>query len=1248
MRLSHSSLVLLTIILFCALPCAGLASDAADVEFSKLPLSFIENQGQKDPAVLFHVEAADRSIFFTQDGVIFSSPGQDGNPVAVSMAVLGYSNEATVEGINLLPGTANFFMGNDPGSWITDVPTYAGVAYREVIPGVDLTFGGTGGTLKREFILSPGVDPEGLVLQYQGQASIGKEADGSLNVVIPGGSLKEAAPVCYQVIGGVEKEVACSYRILGDGLVGFTVGPYNPNYVLVIDPVLDYSTYYGGTNEDRGLAVAVDGAGSAYVTGFTKSTNIPLPLSQVVQELPGGSSDVFVVKLSPDGQTLDYATYLGGSGDEQGLGIAVDSGGNATLTGYTLSCNFPVLNPYQPIKYNCCCDPDAFVTKIYANGSALAYSTFLGGNGTDVGQAVVLNGTGSAIVTGYTTSLDFPNVTPFQQNLSGGSDVFVTNVFYDGSGDASLAFSTYLGGESNDQGKGIALDSSENIFLTGFTKSQYFPTLNYFRQNLSGVQDAFVTKMDPTASALIYSTYLGSLGAETGNGIAVDSMGYAVVAGDTQSSTFWVTPNAFQKIRKGIQDGFVTRMSFTGSGLNFSTYIGGSDLDSCAGIVVDANDRAVITGYTDSMDYPVKDAFYPTRTGFVSDAFVTRFYQNGSALDFSTYMGGKYYDQATGIARDSGSNITITGWTDSGNFPVVNAYQSTNAGTFDVFIARIASLAPVANFTGSPLKGFAPLLVQFNDTSTGGPTSWAWVFGDGNTSAIQNATNLYGQEGNYTVNLTVSNVDGSNTTSKFEYIHVAPPLIVNFSANVTNGTIPLTVNFTDYTDYTNQTPPFSWNWSFGDGGYNNTAQNVTYTYAGVGLFNVSLNVTTDDGSVTGTRFNYILAGDVPVANFTGSPRLGIAPLQVSFMDLSISFPPGLNWSWDFGDGSPLLNVTNGSNVTHVYPTFGNYTVNLTIENIYGSNTTSKTDYVMVGALPVANFTADLTSGVVVNTTFNFTDTSTGPQLQNRTWNFGDGNITTYTSNATFPHIYLIPGNFTVSLTVTNPFGSDTLTRQRYITVYGVPLLSDLVFDPGNYTIPTNSTTSGRLVMLTAENGISGYNITVFFDNPNAAQFVALSPPGWSVPNFTQNSSIPAQSFWLRVVDINDVITPGATNIELARFNMTGITPMNTFLNVTATQMDTDTGDVQLTDPVPAPVIVVALLNIPGQANPPTDPFYDGVYWDLNGDGNITFFDVLLYFNNMSWIQANEPVSLFDYNHNGHIDFNDLILLFNMV
>ena len=1247
MRLSHSSLVLITIILLCALPCAGFASDAADVEFSKLPLSFIENQGQKDPAVLFHVEATDRSIYFTQDGVIFSSPGQDGNPVVVSMAVLGSGIDATVEGINPLPGKANFFRGNDPGSWITDVPTYGGVAYREVIPGVDLLFGGTEGTLKREFILSPGVDPEGLVLQYQGEASLERESDGSLSVIIPGGALKEAAPVCYQVIGGEKKDIACSYRILGDGLVGFTIGYYNPDYALVIDPTLDYSTYYGGTNEDRGLAVAVDGAGSAYVTGFTKSTNIPLPYQQVVQELPGGSSDAFVVKLSPDGTMLDWATYLGGNGDDQGLGIAVDTGGNATLTGYTLSCNFPVLNPFQGNMSNCCCAPDAFVTKIYANGSALAYSTFLGGNGTDVGQGIVLKNDTDAIVTGYTTSLDFPNVTPFQQNLSGGSDVFVTELSYTGSGDASAIFSTYLGGESNDQGKGIALDTSGNIFLTGYTKSQFFPTLNAYRQNLSGVQDAFVTKMDPTASALVYSTYLGGLGAEVGNGIAVDSAGNALVAGDTQSSNFPATPNAFQKLRKGIQDGFLTKMNPTGNALNFSTYIGGSDLDSCAGIVVDANDRAVLTGFTDSMDYPVVNAFYPYTVGALSEAFVTRFNQNGSAVVFSTYMGGKYYNQGTGIAKDAGANITITGWTNSAFFPVVNAYQSMNAGTFDVFIARIASRPPVANFTGTPLKGFAPLQVQFNDTSTGGPTSWAWVFGDGNTSTVQNPLNIYGQEGNYTVNLTATNEDGSNTTSKFEYIHVAPPLIVNFSANITNGTIPLTVNFTDFTDYTNQTPPFSWNWSFGDGGYNNTAQNTTYTYLGVGLFNVSLNVTTDDGSVVGTRLNYILAGDVPVANFTGSPRLGIAPLNVVFQDLSISFPAGLNWSWDFGDGT-ILNVTNGSNVSHLYPTYGNYTVNLTIENIYGTNTTSKTDYIMVGALPVANFTADITSGVVVNTSFNFTDLSTGPQLQNWTWNFGDGNITTYTNNSTFPHVYIIPGNFTVSLTVTNPFGSDTETKQRYIQVYGVPLLTDLYFDLTSTVIPTNSTTAGRLIMQDAPNGLSGYNVSVYFDTPNAANFVVLSPPTWAVANFTQSSSIPGQSFWLKVVDINDVITPGATNIELARFNMTGITPMSTYLNVTATQLDTDTGDIQLTNPVPEGVTIVALINFPGQANPPTDPYYDGVYWDLNGNHVIDFGDVLLYFMYMDFIEDYEPISLFDYNNNGHIDFNDLILLFNEV
>jgi PKD repeat protein len=1245
MNVTKTGIILILLISFIAgIPCVSAASDELSVQLTKLPLSFIENQGQKQSPVLFHVEAAGHSIYFTPDEVVLaaSDPVADLSSV-IRISIRGSDPDVRVEGVDQLPGTANFFTGSDPSKWKANVPTYGAVAYRDVLPGTDLVFSGTEGFLKREFVLSPGADPRSIVMKYQGAESLSVDDDGNLLVGTPLGTLYEAAPVSYQIIGGERVDVYSRYILLEEDQVGFEVGTYNQEYPLVIDPELDYSTYLGGSNEDRGYSVAVDSAGSAYITGFTKSTDFPLPLAMVYQDLLAGGSDAFVTKLTPDGTQLVYSTYLGGSADDVGTGIVVDDYNNATLTGYTLSCDFPV---WEAVQYNksSCYGSDAFVTRIWDNGSALVFSTYLGGCGDDAGLALAL--TNSAVnvdtfVTGYTFSSDFPNTSAFQPNLSGGSDAFVTDIRYTGTGNATIPFSTFLGGDQNDQGKSIALDASGNIFVTGTTRSSNFPTQSAFRPNIRGTRDAFVTKMNPTASALFYSTYLGGLGDEEGNGIAVDSAGDAYVTGMTQSSNFPVTLNAFQSLRKGIQDAFVTKFTNSGTALNYSTYLGGGGLESGSGIVVDSAGTAYIAGYTDSIDYPVANAIYPNRNGFQYDAFLTRMSVNGSQLVFSTYLGGTYADQAMGIAKDSGANITMTGWTQSRNFPVKNAFQPAYAGPFDAFVARIMQQPPVANFTGQPLKGLPPLAVQFNDTSTGSPTTWSWLFGDGNTSSVQNPAHIYMSPGNYTVNLTVSNIDGSNTTGKFEYIHVGVPLITDFIADVRSGMIPLTVNFTDMTNDT----PIAWNWSFGDGSWNNTAQNVTYTYTNAGYYNVSLNATNDYGSNTTTKYQYILAGDIPAANFTGSPQNGTAPLFVSFLDNSTSIPPALNWTWDFGDGNTTV-LTGGGNVGHTYTAEGNYTVNLTVWNIFGSNTSSLFEFISVGEVPVANFTATPVSGAEP-LAVNFTDFSTGtPALWN--WSFGDGNTTSYTTNATFDHTYSNAGNYTVDLTVSNMYGSNTMERFRYIRVYGNVSIVNLTFVPSTVTIPTNSTTAGSLILEKAEQGLAGYNITVFFDNPTAANFVVLTPPAWSDPSFTVNSSIPASSFWLKILDNANAVKPGDTNIELARFNSTGVTPMSTMLNVTVTQMDTDTGDAVVTNNVPAQVTVVALLNLPGEALPPTDPFHDGVYWDLNGNGRIDFNDVVLYFNYLEWMQANEPVSLFDYNNNGRIDFNDLILLFNML
>jgi PKD repeat protein len=284
---------------------------------------------------------------------------------------------------------------------------------------------------------------------------------------------------------------------------------------------------------------------------------------------------------------------------------------------------------------------------------------------------------------------------------------------------------------------------------------------------------------------------------------------------------------------------------------------------------------------------------------------------------------------------------------------------------------------------------------------------------------------------------------------------------------------------------------------------------------------------------------------------------------------------------------------------------------------------------------------------VENVIVNFTDHSTGyPNWW--LWSFGDGNTENRTNNLTFNHTYPNAGNFTVALTAGNEFGTNTMTRHRYISVGGNATVVNLTFVPSSAIIPTNSTTPMKLILESADRGLAGYNITIYFTDSSAADMVVFQLPAWVNPAYALNGTVPASSVWMKVSDIDDVIKPGATNIELALFNSTGKVPMSTTVNVTVAQIDTDTGDPVYTNVNPAQVTIVALLPLPGQTNPPTDPFYDGVYWDINGNGRIDFDDVVLYFLYLEWIQDNEPVSLFDYNNNGRIDFDDLYILFTMV
>ena len=1260
----------LFLLLVCVVILAGIpavAADEAAVSVTTLPLSIIENVGQKDPSVLFHADAAGHAIFFTADEVLLARMDQEsGTSSIVGIGLAGSNPGADVKGIDLLAGKANFFIGSDPSGWFTAVPMYGGVAYEEILPGVDLLFKGDQGMLKREFVLAPATDPRTVVMKYRGHESLALDDSGRLLVATSTGVLTESAPFAYQEIHGKQVGVACRYVILGDDRVGFVLGEYNGAFPVVIDPYLEYSTYFGGWGEEIGYDVDVDDTGCAYITGSSDSTSIVLPPHSVYQESLAGGKDAFIAKFSEDGTDLEYFTFIGGAYDDISRGIAVDSSYQATITGYTYSSDFPVLNEYQTTTNNF---TDIFVARIDATGGSLLYSTYLGGNKSDWAYGIALDSSENPVITGYTSSTDFPTAgSPFQGSLTGGTDVIVAGI----SGGSTLSFSSYLGGERDDKGYAVALDSSDNIFITGTTRSLLFNTTSSaFRKSLRGEQDAFITKFDSTASApLVYSTYLGGLEYDGGRGIAVDAAGDAYVTGFTDSPS---TPlaytfplkNPYQSTYGGgsssslhYGDAFITKMSNDGSALNYSTYLGGRANEVGYAIAVDNLTRAHVTGWTDSMDFPTERALYDSLNGIKPDAFIAQLSAEGSVLDFSTYFGGSYYDEGYGIHADGAGNVTITGYTQSPvDFPTMNAYQSQLAGSpsirnADAFVSRIARIIPVASFTADPMIGCVPLTVDFTDTSTGDPINWDWEFGDGGTSTVQNPTHLYEVVGNYTVNLTVCNLDGCDNTSGI--IYAGPKLIVDFSANETQGCKDFVVNFTDLT-----TPAFgdgaptNWTWDFGDGNVTPMITNasILHTYTVAGAYNVTLNVTSYYCTNETTKYAYITVNETPVADFTSNATIGFSPLTVQFEDNSTGYPD--TWYWEFGSGEGTSTLQDP---VHTYTTAGNYTVNFSASNGCGTNWSNMTDYIMVGEPLVANFTANSTNGYRPFTV-NFTDyslPSSGDYAPTAwTWDFGDGNVTPMTTNASILHTYTTYGVFDVSLNVSNMYGFDILTRTDYITVAVIP---DLYFvpdppvpDTDPVIIPTHDNTSISMYLELAEFGLSGYNMTVSFQDTSAANITNVTFPPWAGTR-SLDSSLPAPTIHIKAADTGDLVRPGDTDILMLSFLAEGLNEMSTEINVTINKMNTDTGGDLVTHVIPCEVRIVDLLLIPDPyvVGLPTDPDGDQLYWDLNGNGEIDFPDLILYFNYMWWIEANEPIVLFDYNGNGNIDFNDLILLYNKI
>jgi len=629
------------------------------------PLDFEQNAGQTSAKFLARGSGYVAAL---RDGPTYRlAVARHGSQPALLEVKLAHARKSVAQGVDPLPGTSNYFIGNDPRTWRTGIRHFAKVSYSNVYPGIDLVFYGNQKRLEHDFVVAPGADPTRIAMQIDGADSLEVTHSGDLELQLSAGKMVFEKPVAYQEEQGRRSPVACAYGTRHHS-VYFVVGDYDRSRALVIDPVLTYSTLLGGSNNDQATGIALDSLGEAYVTGYTLSSDFPTQGAlQSTCTNSCGAFDVFITKLNANGSGLVYSTYLGGSGNDYGYAIAVDPNGYAYVTGYTTSSDFPTVNAAQPSFGNGF--THAFVAKLNASGSALVYSTYLGGSGTESGEspikaAVAADANGNAYVGGGTNSNDFPVLNAAFSTYGGSGDGYLAK--YGPTG--TKLFATYLGGNAADGIRGIALDSANppNIYVTGDTASPNFPTTAGAFQSSCGTDgncngnqsDAFVAKFTNTGT-LVYSTFIGGDQIDYGNAVAVDGSGNAYVTGHTTSSSSFLSPNGGFPVLGGVQsvcigcnsflsDSFITKVNPSGSELVYSTYLGGNGDSEGTSIGVDSNGFAYVTGYTTAPDFLLSNPFQSSGGGGVFAVSNTGAITT-SNTGFASSSAGQFVADSTGI-----------------------------------------------------------------------------------------------------------------------------------------------------------------------------------------------------------------------------------------------------------------------------------------------------------------------------------------------------------------------------------------------------------------------------------------------------------------------------------------------------------------------------------------------------------------------------------------------------------------------
>ncbi len=639
--------------------------------YGSLPIHFEPNIGQTAGEVDFIARGNSYSLFLKPGEATLSLIGKDESEnlkknAAVKMSLLEANTAARADGVKALGGTSNYFIGNDPAKWQTNISNFEKVQYSDVYSGIDLVYYGNDRQLEYDFVVKPSADPGRIRLAFDGVEKPPQidETTGDLLLTTAVGELRQHKPVVYQNIDGERHEVAGAYKVDGYS-ASILLGEYDRSRELVIDPILSYGSYLGGSGFEEGRGITVDADGNAYVVGTSASINFPTTAGVIKTSNPPSTNnvqwnDAFVTKINPGGTAMVWSTYYGGrNGSEIGTGVAVTASGEVLISGTTTANDLPTVNAYQSTFGG---TDDAFAAKLNSTGSAILYSTYLGGNNTDTGGRIALDrSNGDAVFAGFSSSPNFPT-TPgaYKQKLCD-SPVTCSGIFYSGSYVVKLTaagqgiYSTLFDAGIND----VTLDASNNAVIGGYVSGTNFPaTTGAFQTTTSGGIEGFIAKLNPTGSSVVYGTYLGGgLQSDRVNGLAVDSTGNIYATGQTQNTGFPVTTGAFDLTYNGGEDGFVTRLDPTGSSLVYSTFFGGQGKDQPFAISLASDNSAIIAGETLSgTTFPLRNSLLGTN----GSIFLTRFNTDASALVYSTILG---QGGAYGLAVDAASNAYLTGHT---------------------------------------------------------------------------------------------------------------------------------------------------------------------------------------------------------------------------------------------------------------------------------------------------------------------------------------------------------------------------------------------------------------------------------------------------------------------------------------------------------------------------------------------------------------------------------------------------------